>query len=99
LRARWRSQPLCLTLIVTVILIDLGSTTFLQPYHFVNNPDALVMGQDLFDTLTANSSDLEAGTFAPTRNLHTSKPINSYLSLISRTPSALTVRRASSCRS
>ena len=87
IRARYRRQTLCLTLIVAVILIDLGSTTFMQPHHFASDADATKLGPDLLTKLTEPRATTPYHLFVPERILHVSKPINSFLMMISRTPS------------
>ena len=87
LRARWRYRPACYAGLLLLILIDLGPSTFLQPYNFLPDPEAVTMEESLYTTLTENGTEVGPQTFAPSRHYHTSKPVNSYLSMISRTPS------------
>ena len=84
--ARFRNWRPCYTVLVAAVLLDLGTTTFLQPYHFVPGHEAVSLREDLFNSIVRRGVDLPDGVYPSTRNLHTSKPVNSFLTIEARTP-------------
>ena len=87
LRAYWWRRSFVYTAIVTVILIDLGSTTFVQHFHFLPGVEASVMHPELYEAITGPGQRMAQGQYQDERILHGSKPINSYLSVAGRAPS------------
>lgn len=86
LRARWHRHPRTLVLIITVILVDLGTTTFQQHFHFLSAPEVSSLGDDLYAALANQGTSPAGGPYQDARLLHTAKPVNSFMSVSARAP-------------
>jgi hypothetical protein len=89
LATRWPQFTRLTFLTITLVLIDLGSTTFLQPFHFVRKPHtAANISEDLYTSLSDQGRVSPDGVYSPSRSLHSIKQINSFLSVSTETPTA-----------
>ena len=67
-------------LILGIVAMDLGSTTFRQPYFFRSDLDWLSLSEESLDELMAYQTNLPPNQFVPGRLLHTNSTVNNYLS-------------------
>jgi hypothetical protein len=70
--------------LLALLLVDLGTTTFRQPYHFREPRKAMSVGPELFDSLMVDRSSLPPGQFVPERTRHTHHGVNNHLAKLGR---------------
>jgi hypothetical protein len=84
-RVSWMPKSTTVFLLA-IIAIDLGSATFIFTYQFRPDPKVVPGGPQWFTTLMQGQCGVDSDQFVGERVLHTNKKSNSFLSMISRTP-------------
>jgi hypothetical protein len=71
--------------LIALILLDLGTTTIRQPYHFHPNRKVMASISNVYDELMTKQNELPPSQFVPERMFHTNRTVNNLGAKLSRT--------------
>jgi hypothetical protein len=84
LNARTGNRAAFTTILVSLLLVDLGPQTFVQPYHYTDDAVSVGLTQEIFDEVTGYRHRLHEDQFVSQRILFDYRAFNNSLAMLAR---------------